>query len=385
MRATATTAPQRPVAGRLVFAAVAMTSLVAGIAGGLLRAGVGLPIIGSGSAWPSRAVAGHAFLMICTFMGTVIALERAAAMKHRATYAGPLASGTAGILMLAGAQSTAAWLVVAASLAFVAVNVAVVRRQNAAHTVLLLTGALAWLAGSALYALAAPAAAVVPWWFAFLVLTIAAERLEMTRLMRRRQGASHALYAIVVALLLGALFSALSDLWGGVLYGSSLVALAAWLVTFDIARRTVRASGLSRYMAICLLLGYAWLLVSGIAWVAASSGLPFRDAALHGLALGFVFSMMLGHAPVILPAIARVKVLFGGAYYLPLTLLHASLIVRLAMGRRDYASLATGAAGNALALAAFAATVGASAIAWRIKYARPPHTKHHRHGATSEH
>jgi hypothetical protein len=29
-----------------------------------------------------------------------------------------------------------------------------------------------------------------------------------------------------------------------------------------------------------------------------------RDAALHGLGLGFLFSMMLGHAPVILPAVA---------------------------------------------------------------------------------
>jgi hypothetical protein len=48
------------------------------------------------------------------------------------------------------------------------------------------------------------AARLVPCWFAFLVLTVAAERLEMTRLMRQRPGAARALHAIVAALLLGA-------------------------------------------------------------------------------------------------------------------------------------------------------------------------------------
>jgi len=367
MRVTANSGSQRPLAGRLVFVAAVLVSLVAGIAGGLVRAGVSLP---AGSAWLNQAVAGHAFLMICTFMGTVIGIERAVALKHAASFAGPLASGIAGMAMLAGAQTSAAWLVAASALAFVAVNAAVVRRQRAAHTFLLLLGAFAWLTGSILYALGVQSGAVVPWWFAFLVLTIAAERLEMTRLTRRREGASRLLYLILSAMLLGAFLSALSGLWGGVLYGASLVLLAAWLLTFDIARRTVRAHGLSRYMAICLLLGYAWLLVAGAAWAATSCGLPFRDVALHGLGLGFVFSMMLGHAPVILPAIARVKVLFGWAYYVPLVLLHVSLVVRLAVGRLDFSAVTTGAAGNALAIVVFAATVAGSAIAWRLNEKR---------------
>jgi hypothetical protein len=169
----------------------------------------------------------------------------------------------------------------------------------------------------------------------------------------------------------------------GILFGLSMSALSVWLAAFDIARRTVRTHGLSRYMAVCLLLGYFWLFVAGAAWAATSLGLPFRDAALHTLALGFVFSMMLGHAPVILPAIARVKVLFGWAYYLPLVLLHASVVVRLFRGRMDFDALAAGAAGNALAIAAFVATVAGSAIAWRIKYSSPSSTQHH--GVSAEH
>jgi hypothetical protein len=116
--------------------------------------------------------------------------------------------------------------------------------------------------------------------------------------------------------------------------------------------------------------------------MATSLGFDFTDAALHALALGFVFSMMLGHAPVILPAIARVKVLFSRLYYLPLALLHVSLVIRLAAGRTDFHALAVGAGGNALAIAAFIVTVAGSAMAWRLKVP-PSHPKHH-HGVAVE-
>ena len=358
---------------RLVLIPAVLVSLLAGVAGGLVRAGVTLPAVSA--EWFDHAVLGHAFLMICTFMGTVIGIERAVAVKEPLAFAAPLASGLAGLLYLAGALHAAAWLALAAAAAFVAVNVLVVARQRAAHTALLLMGALAWLAGNGLFVADTASSAVIPWWFSFLVLTIAAERLEMTRLMRRRQGASQALYGVLAMHLLACAVSSVSPRWGGLLYGASLVGLAVWLLRFDIARRTVSAHGLSRYMAVCLLLGYFWLAISGVAWCLTSQGAAAaRDTALHALSLGFVFSMVLGHAPVILPAIARVKLLFGWAFYIPLAMLHGSLAVRLVSHWLNLDWLATGAAGNALAIALFAATVAASALAWRARYslsARP--------------
>ena len=83
----------------------------------------------------------------------------------------------------------------------------------------------------------------------------------------------------------------------------------------------------------CLLSGYAWLAVGGAIIVAAGGlapGAPSYDAALHALALGFVFSMVFGHAPIILPAVLRVAVPYHPIFYLPLALLHVSLVVRLA-------------------------------------------------------
>jgi len=197
-------------------------------------------------------------------MRTVIGIERAVAAKHKLAWCAPLASGAAGLALLAGADGAARGLLAVAAAVFTGVNLLLLQRQRAAHTALLFVSALTWLIGNALFAVGASATAVLPWWFAFLVMTIAAERLEMTRLMRRRPGAQFSLVAILCGLAAGAAASALSPLAGGLLFGGALLALASWLFAFDIARRTVRAEGLPRYMAVCLLGGYAWLGLGGI-------------------------------------------------------------------------------------------------------------------------
>jgi hypothetical protein len=355
------------IAARPVFIVLVALALLMGISGGLLRVGV---VVGPGTPgeWLGRAALSHAALMICAFLGTVIGLERAVAVKLPVAFLAPLASALGGVCLLLGREAAAGWLMVVAALAFTGVNIVVVRRQSAAHTWLLLGSAGTWLAGNVLFAMGQGSAPVLPWWFAFLVITIAAERLEMTRLMRRRPAAPWMLGAVLALMIAGAALSAFGGTLGGVLYGASLVLLAAWLVVFDIARRTVFAQGLSRYMAVCLLGGYAWLAVAGAAWIATAMGLPLRDVALHALGLGFIFSMMMGHAPVILPAVARVKLQFGGFFYVPLAALHASLAVRLFWGAADVTQRATGATFNAAAIALFAATVVGAAVAWRIKY-----------------
>jgi hypothetical protein len=364
------------VVARLVTVPIVLVSLLSGIAGGLMRAGVALPEEVSGS-WLGHAVVAHAFLMICAFMGTVIGIERAVAVKQRWAFIAPALTALAGVAAVFGFATMAAWLGVTGAAVFVAVNVLVVMRQQAAHTTLLWVGSAAWFVGSLAHASAASPHAVVPWWLTFLVLTIAAERLEMTRLMRRRAGAQPTLCIVLAALFGGCGAFPSSPLWGGLLYGAALTGLAVWLLSFDIARRTVWAHGLSRYMAVCLLLGYFWLAIAGMAWCATALGPPLMDAAIHALALGFVFSMMLAHAPVILPAVARIKLLFGWPFYLPLALLHGSLAVRLLRNPDDLDFLAAGAAGNAAAIVLFIGTVAGAAIVWRRRHPRT--TKPHAH------
>lgn len=357
---------RRRVLGLVLGAAVA-AALLAGVAGGLARVGI-VPPEQAGAGWLGRAALAHAALMMCGFMGTVIGIERAVAARHPLAWVAPVLSAAAGACLLAGWDAAAGWLLAVAGVAFTCVNVLLWRRQPAAHTALLLLSALAWLAGNLLFAAGASGNAVLPWWFAFLVITIAAERLEMTRLMRRRPGAQASMQAVLVDMVLGAALSGPWPLAGGLLFGGALLALAAWLVVFDIARRTVRADGLPRYMAVCLLGGYGWLAMGGLCWMATAAGLPARDAALHAIGLGFIFSMMMGHAPVILPAIARIKLLFGPVFYFPLAALHGSLLLRLAAGATDFRWRADGALLNALAMALFAATAAGAAIAWRCRH-----------------
>lgn len=375
--------PVSRIALRLVFALVVGMGLLAGIAGGLLRVGI---------AWGDeratavlqRAAVDHAFLMVCAFMGTVIGIERAIALRRGWAFLAPACTAAGGAALLCGARPAALWLAVAGSVVFVGVNGAVVARQRADHTVLLLVAAVAWVMANLAHALALQTGAAVPLWLSLLVLTIAAERLEMARLMRRRPGATAWLYGIVAVLLAGAVASGFRPTAGGVAYGGGLLALACWLAVFDIARRTVRAQGLSRYMAVCLLSGYGWLAVAGAAWIAMALGQGFRDAALHALALGFVFSMVMGHAPVILPAVARVKLAYGWAFYLPLLALHLTLVWRLGAGHFNGQAQALGALGNAVAIALFVATVLAAALLWRWRASRLSHSSY-RHGTPHVH
>ncbi len=369
-----------PAAVTRLGAAVALGCLlVAAVLGGLLRAGaIGVPL--AGSEFIGQAAVLHAALMLSSFLGSVIAVERAVALRQPWAYLAPLCGVAQGacLLLVSGPLSflLASALGVLAALCFVAVNVALLARQSQAHMVVMFAGALSWLAGNGVYAWQHEAGVALLWWFAFVVLTITAERLEMARLMPQQPLSRPLLLVAILCLLAGLLTSLFVLRNGWILFGLALLALALWLCSFDVARRTVRTHGLSRYMALCLLSGYGWLALSGLAWMALgldlAQGMALRDVALHALGLGFVMSMVMGHAPVILPAVARVKVLFGPWFYAPLALLHGALLLRCvgAWGHPGLRSL--GALLNAAAIALFVLTMLGSAWAWRHQRAEAP-------------
>lgn len=352
----------RPVAMMLVA-----FSLVGGLVGGLIRAGA---VSNPAAPWALSAAAWHAALMMPAFFGAVIGIERAVAVRARWAYLAPLASALGGVGLLTGHLDWDRVCFVLAATVFVAVNALIVRRQSAPHTWLLLGSAIVlWLANGS-FAWTGMSEAVLAAWFAFLVLTIAAERLEMSRLMRRHPAAHPLLGVVLLALSLGLVGSWMGASWAGGLFGISLVGLAAWLGAFDVARRTIHTQGLSRYMAVCLLLGYAWLAVAGLCWWAHDSGGAYRDAALHALGLGFVMSMVMGHAPVILPAVARIKVHYDARFYLPLAALHASLLLRLLGGHASAQLKAWGAGLNVASLVLFVLTMVTAAISWQRRHRR---------------
>ena len=309
---------------RLPLLILGFVSLAFGVLAGLARLGWGVPL-------PSaQLVLLHGPLMVCGFLGTVIGLERAVALGRRWAYAGPLLTGLGGVAILLGFPVSLGASAMALGSAVLLVGTALITlRQRELFMVTMALGAVSWLAGNLLWLAGAGVPAVVALWVNFLVLTIAGERLELSRFLPPSPGAKRIFKAILVVLVAGGFLGVTGS--GMVMYGTGLLGLALWLLRQDIARRTVKEQGLTRFIAVCLLSGYAWLAAGSLALLAAGSltGAAY-DAVLHAILIGFVFSMVFGHAPIIFPAVVRVKMPYHWTFYLPLLALHASLLMRLA-------------------------------------------------------
>jgi len=339
---------------RLPLLLMGMVALVSGVLAGLARLGAEVPALAAAQAGT------HGALMIAGFLGTVISLERAVALATsgpRWPYLAPLATGLGGLSLLAGAPIILSHaLFVSAGLVLAIASALLFFRQRAAYLATLALGALAWLAGNLVWALDGSLFPAVPWWIAFLVLTIAGERLELTRFLPVTLTAQRWFNAIVAVQIVALPLGLWHERPGLALFAATLVALALWLLHQDIARRTVKQTGLTRYIAVCLLSGYAWLAFGGTLGVLGGfvPGSAIRDAALHAIFLGFVFAMIFGHAPIIFPAVAKVKIPYHPVFYAPLVLLHFTVLARIAGDLANSSTAARHAAvGNALTLLLF--------------------------------
>jgi hypothetical protein len=351
------------VAYRVPLLVLAFLSLGFGIAAGLARLGfaLGLPA-------PSLSAL-HGALMAGAFFGGVIGLERAVALGRLWAFAAPLAGGSAGLAWILGAPVQAGGaLLLASGLVLLGASLVVFRMQPALHNAVLAAGAASFALGGAAVA-AGEITVATPVWIGFLVLTIAGERLELSRFMPPSPGAKR-VFAFVCALAFGAsVLAVFKPALGWKLLAAALLALAVWLALKDIARRTVRERGLTRYIAVALLSGYAWLAIGALVALATpefAPGRPAWDAALHAWFLGFVFSMVFGHAPIIAPALLRVALPYHAVFYAPLVVLHVSVALRVAGSLLVLPQLREAAAlGHALAIVFFILTVVTRALGAR--------------------
>jgi hypothetical protein len=312
---------------RFVLIAFAGLSLLTGLWAGSIRLGWNLPV--GTSVLPLI----HGPLMVVGFLGTLIGLERAVAMGRLWPYGVPLFAALGILSVLAGLPiELGATLAVFASSIMVFVFGVLYRQAPAAHFVTMSFSSAAWLAGNCLWLAGLPLYTVVPWWVGFLVLMIAGERLELSRVMRPGLG-TRALFHACTAVIIAGLVYSMFDFYIGIrLAGMGWSAQALWLMRHDIAWRTVHQPGLPRFMAISLLIGYFWLAIGGLLWFALAHQFtagPRYDAMLHSIFLGFVFSMIFAHAPVIFPSITAIALPFHRIFYVHLILLHASLLLRI--------------------------------------------------------
>ncbi|CCG05668.1 hypothetical protein [Blastococcus saxobsidens] len=315
--------------GRVLLLLPGGVALLAGLDAALVLLGLPAPLR------VERLPQVHGILLVLGFVGTLVALERAVALRRGWGFTAPAGLGAGALLLISPLPiAVGATALVLGTGALVAVYVPLWRRQPAGAVAVQALGAVLGTGAALLWAGGVPVPRLLPWLAGFLVLTIVGERLELARvgaLAPRAEGMAVGLAAAVAA---GALAALMWPAVGHPLLGGALLGLAGWLLRYDIARHTVRSTGLPRFMAGCLLAGYAWLLVAGAVWllvgpVTAGAG---YDVVVHAVFLGFVLSMVMAHAPVILPAVLRRPLPYRPAMVVPAVLLHASLAVRVVLG-----------------------------------------------------
>lgn len=371
-----------PAIRRVPLIALAAVSLFAGLWGGLLLLGLGLPSRGGDLA------AMHGPLVVFGFLGTLVSLERAVALGRGWVYTAPLASAAGSLIALADPSgSLGPALLTFAGVVLAGAYVQVDRIQRSTHNAVMALGAVAWVAATVAWLTGLGIGEISYLMAGFLVLTIVGERLELSRAMNLTRAIRLQLLVAIGVFAAGLAISLESTQVGVAVAGAGLLGQAAWLARFDVARRTVKMEGgrkkggqqenaqrkgnasvgLTRFMAVALLAGYAWMAVAGAIWLlggGATWGFGY-DAQLHAIYLGFVISMVFAHAPVIFPAVLRIPVPFRPRYYAHLALLHVSLVIRIVGGDllRNESLWQLGGILNELAILLFLASTAAAAIA----------------------
>ncbi|WP_250447785.1 hypothetical protein, partial [Actinotalea sp. C106] len=333
-------------------------ALLAGLDAALMLLGLPAPVAAE------RLPALHGGLLVLGFVGTLVAVERAVALRAPWAMGAPALLGLGALALVSPLPlSLGHALVVAGAAMLVLVYLGLWRRQGSPALAIQVWAAVLALGAALLWWAGAPVPVLVPWFAGFVVLTIVGERVELSRVGSITPGAERAVLLLASTTLVAI---PVATLWPGatVALGLGLLAIVGWLVVHDVARRTVRGTGLPRFVAVNLLVGYAWLALAGALWALLgpiTAGAAY-DAVVHAVFLGFTLAMIMAHAPIILPAVLGRPLPYRWVMYLPAALLHVTLLIRVVGGdlHGSEVALQVGGAGNIASVLLFAVVAATS-------------------------
>lgn len=314
---------------RLPVFFVAVANLVVGIIGGIVK----LPQSPLSLAdWNLQAVSQHGPMMVVGFFATLISLERVVAVNRIWAYPIAWVMAVSGALLVSGSSyRLAAAFAIAGGALLSLLILAVATRLKSGDLAVMSLAAVCLTVGCAVWGLTSVPGAV-PWWIAFLVLTIAAERRELSKWNRRWHQIRWLFWPTVLAVVIGCILSLFRFSTGARLAGLGWLAVGLLLLRGDIVLPFLWIPGWQRFLAACLAAGYVWLLSGGALWLvsppAAGFG-PAYDRALHAVFLGFVFSAVFGHATIVGASVLNVQLEYTPLLYIPLFLLHTSVALRI--------------------------------------------------------
>jgi len=239
------------------FMVLGAVSLILALWAGLGRIPFALPV-------GMNLIMLHGPLMIGGFLGTVIAVERASAIGQRWPWIGPAMTGLGTVMMLGhvatgnlmGAFKFGGVLFTAGGIFYTAVFGLIIRRQPTLFNYVMGLGAVFFVAGNLMLAMGSSVAQVVPLWAVFLVLTITGERLELNRMLAPRAGDRALFFVALILVVAGVVTGLFKPIPGARIWGVGLMVMSGWLFWRDIARKTIKVPGVTRFTAISLLSGY---------------------------------------------------------------------------------------------------------------------------------
>lgn len=296
-----------------------LLGLLSGISGGFIR--MGSSITGFGAA-------AHGLYLVGGFLGTLISIERAMVMKQKAWLLVPFASGISSLFFLLGLTELGYGLLFFASLGLVIIMHLQSLKHPKTHSYLLYIGATFWFLGNFMAFRQGLIAAGATWWIGFLLFTILGERLELSEFLPVKNRIKTLLLGFLGLFFLGLIFPFHGI--GPHLLGAGAILISIWLLRYDMAKVSVKKGHQFQYIGLGLLTGYAWLFIFGFTVLLLPSHPLYYDLILHSFFLGFVFSMIWAHGPIIFPLIFGIKESpFHPILWIPWGIFQVTLIGRI--------------------------------------------------------
>jgi len=305
---------------KLIVVPFIFLGLLCGILSGLFRIGWHMPI--------SSIAIEHGGFILGSFLGTVVLIERVVPMGKKALILFPFLNGLSSVFFILGMRQLAFYMLAIGAAGLVFIYIIILKKHKENYYYLMMLGALCWFTGNILmiskmfYPLASS------WWIAFILLTVFGERLELSKFLPKSKGKSLFMYISLGVYFVGLILPFHS--YGSYVQGMGFLLLALWLLKYDMIRISIKKPGIHRYLAVNLLAGYIWMIVMALSIFLPFGGALNYDTLLHCFFLGFTFSMIFAHGPIILPGLLKLPFKpFHNMLYIWTALLQLSILIRV--------------------------------------------------------
>lgn len=145
----------------------------------------------------------HGGLMVGSFLGTLICMERAVVIKKKLIFLIPLTAGLSGMFFVFNQPIPAKLALIVAGAGLASMFIYFYQKSKELYHLVMLLGAVCWLTGNVLLLVKNMYPEPTAWWIGFLFLTIAGERLELTKFLPMTRVKRLALFSALVIFFAG--------------------------------------------------------------------------------------------------------------------------------------------------------------------------------------